>query len=206
MKGANWFILAASILLSLGVMASVLTEKGAFLMWLAGKRTTFMDYFFYYFTKVGEVYGFVIVALIVWLKSWRKMVLIPMLGGFTTLLTWGLKKYFQHERPSLYLERIEWQGPLNVLDYSLLTGHSSFPSGHSMAAWSLFTLFAFLMNNKWASVISLVAASLVSLSRIYLMAHFLQDVVTGGILGMLLGFGVYRLYLYWVTHVDPEKV
>ena len=75
-----------------------------------------------------------------------------------------------------------------------------------MAAWSLFTLFAFLMNNKWASVISLVAASLVSLSRIYLMAHFLQDVVTGGILGMLLGFGVYRLYLYWVTHVDPEKV
>jgi membrane-associated phospholipid phosphatase len=206
MKGSNWFVIAASVLLSIGVVVSLVTEKGAFLMWLSGKRTTFMDYFFFYFTKVGEVHGFIVVGIILWMRSWRKMVLIPLLGGFTTLLTWGLKKYFQHERPSLYLERIDWQGPMNVLDYGMLTGHSSFPSGHSMAAWSLFTLFAFLMNNRWVSMICLVSASLVSISRVYLMAHFLQDVVTGGILGMLLGFGVFRLYLYWLTHTVPEKV
>lgn len=206
MKGSNVFLITASVLLSIGVLASMVTEKGAFLLWMAGKRTTFFDYFFYYITKAGEAYGFIIVGIWLWIYSWRKMILIPLLGAFTTLLTWFLKRFFQHERPSLYLDRIDWQGPLHVLDYQLLTGHSSFPSGHSMAAWSLFTVFALLMNNRWISGLCLFMAAMVSLSRIYLMAHFLQDVVTGGIAGMFLGYGLYRGYLYWLTHTTPEKV
>jgi membrane-associated phospholipid phosphatase len=206
MKGNNVFILSASILLSLGVVASIITEKGSFLLWLSGKRTIFLDYFFYYATRLGEAWAFVAVGLILWRQSWKKMVFIPALGLLTTLLTWVLKKSFGHERPSHYLERIAWEGPREVLDYNLLIGHSSFPSGHSMAAWSLFALFAFMMNNKWISLVSLVLASLVSLSRIYLMAHFLQDVVTGAVVGVMLGLGLYRLYLYWLTHSEPGRV
>jgi membrane-associated phospholipid phosphatase len=206
MKGVNFFIQAAAILLSIGVLASMITEKGTFLLWMAGKRTFFLDYFFYYTTKLGEEYAFVVIALILWRQSWKKMVFIPALGLLTTLMTWALKKSFGHERPSHYLERIGWEGPTQVLDYNLLIGNSSFPSGHSMAAWALFTLFAVFMNQRWISVLCLFLASMVSLSRVYLLAHFLQDVVTGAVIGVILGLGFYRLYLYWVTHHEPERV
>lgn len=206
MKGVNAFLMTASLLLCVGIIASIITEKGSFLIWLAGNRTPFLDYFFYYITKLGEAHGFIAIGLILWRQSWKKMVFIPALGAVTTILTWLLKKSFGHERPSHYLERIGWEGPTNVLDYNLLIGHSSFPSGHSMAAWALFTLFACFMNNRWISALCIFCASMVSLSRIYLLAHFLQDVVTGAVVGVMLGLGLYRLYLYWVTHHEPERV
>ena len=75
-----------------------------------------------------------------------------------------------------------------------------------MAAWSLFTLFALFMNNEWVSGLCLFLAAMVSLSRVYLMAHFLQDVVIGGIAGLILGYALYSGYLYWITHTEPERV
>jgi len=190
--------IGAAILLSVGAVASLFYGKADFLIWLAYHRNSFLDYYFYYITKAGEPIGFIVVGLIFLVSSWKKMLLIPVLGLITTLMTYLLKSYFYHERPALFLKRMDWVGPTDVLDYHMLIGHTSFPSGHSMAAWALFTLTATMLRNSWVSAACLFLAVSVSLSRIYLMAHFLEDVVFGAGVGCLLGYGMQYGYDRWI--------
>jgi membrane-associated phospholipid phosphatase len=180
-------------------------QKADFLIWLAYHRNSFLDHYFYYITKAGEAIGFIIVGLIFWVSSWKKMVLIPVLGLITTLIAYGMKSFFYHERPSLFLKRMNWTGPTDVLDYHMLVGHTSFPSGHSMAAWALFTLTASVIRNTWVSLGCLFLAASVSLSRIYLMAHFLEDVVFGAAIGCLIGYGMQYAYDRW-TRKSPNPM
>ena len=204
--GWRWFVIGACVVLGIGGIASLIGHKSDFLIWFSGERITFFDYFFYYITKAGEPFGFILVGILLLFSSWKKTFLITFIGGVVTVVTYYLKMFFQHERPADFLKSIDWSGPTHVLDYQMLIGHTSFPSGHSMAAWALFTFLAASMNNRWISIASLLLASAVSLSRIYLMAHFLQDVVVGGIVGVGIGYGFYRLYQFWERKEKIGKI
>jgi membrane-associated phospholipid phosphatase len=211
MKAWKVFVVGSLIIMLAGISLTFAGDKGHLVKWLAMYRTPFADQFFYHVTKLGEEIGFVIVGIMLWLMSWRKMVFIPILGGVVTLLTYLLKKFFQHERPRIYLDRTGWDGPMAVLDYTLLSGHSSFPSGHSMAAWALFTFTAAMIRKTWVSVLCLFFAASVSISRVYLMAHFLRDVLAGAAIGFALGFITYYFYDKWmkqrelVSSFEPVK-
>lgn len=198
LKPIYGFWIAAAVLIGIGAMASLASGKGDFLIWLAHHRHLFLDYYFYYITKLAEPVGFIIIGLLFMVSSWKKMVLVPVLGLISTLLTYVMKSTFQHERPALFLKKIDWVGPTDVLDYHMLIGHTSFPSGHSMAAWSLFSLVAMMYRKSWVSALCIFLAVSVSMSRIYLMAHFLEDVVFGASLGCLIGYGMYNVYLLWM--------
>ena len=197
-RGVQGYWIGAAVLIGIGAMFSLFFEKGTFLVWLAHHRNPFLDYYFYWITKACEPIAYFIVALLVLISSWKKMVMVPLAGSLTSLLTYLLKTYFNHERPALYLERLKWAGPMDVLGYHALSDHTSFPSGHSMAAWTLFSLIAMLYRKTWVSILCLFLAVSVSTSRIYLMAHFLQDVVFGAGIGCLIAYGVYSLYLFWM--------
>ncbi|MFZ1677742.1 MAG: phosphatase PAP2 family protein [Saprospiraceae bacterium] len=208
MKGFDLYRNGAIILVFLGLAFSLTADKAQFLFWLAKHRSTFADYYFYYATKLGELEGYVICGLLMWLASWKKMVTVPILGVIVLGSSYMLKSFFQHERPALYLERICYEGPMAVLDYPLLSGHHSFPSGHSMGAWALFTLVAALTKKTWVSILCLFLAFTVSISRVYLLAHFLEDVVSGALVGIALGYGVYFAYVQWIKSgyvTKPDK-
>ena len=195
--GWRIFLISSCILLGGGALASFIGHKSDFLIWLTGERTLFLDYFFYYITEGGEPFGYTVVGLLLLFSDWRKTLLVPLIGGVVTLVTYLLKSLFQHERPADFLKTINWDGPTNVLDYSMLIGHTSFPSGHSMAAWALFTFTAAVVRKSWVGVVCILLAVGVCLSRIYLMAHFLRDVVAGGIVGFGIGYGFYQLLVWW---------
>jgi len=198
MRAWKIYILGTLIFIATGIGLTFLGDKGYFLKWLSGHRTAVMDHYFYHVTKLGEEAGFFIIGIIVWLRSWRRMVMIALLGGIVTLASYVLKNIFEQERPLLYLKRIGWKGPMDVLDYQLLTGHASFPSGHSMAAWALFTLTAALIRKTWVSILCLFLAASVSISRVYLMAHFLRDVIAGAAVGFSFGVAMYMIYDNWM--------
>ena len=197
-RSARLYWIGASMMIAIGALASLIYGKGDFLIWLAHHRHPFLDYYFYYITKAGEPIGFIVVGLLLLISSWRKMIFVPVIGVITTSLTYMMKTFFQHERPALFLKKMDWIGPTDVMDYHMLTGHTSFPSGHSMAAWTLFTLTAMMIRNAWVSVVCLFLAISVSMSRIYLMAHFLEDVVFGAVIGCVLAYGLYSLYELWM--------
>jgi membrane-associated phospholipid phosphatase len=67
---------------------------------------------------------------------------------------------------------------------SRLRGNGSFPSGHTIAAFSVATVIARRYgNHRWVPYAAYGMAALVGFSRLSLSAHFLSDVFMGGALG-----------------------
>ena len=67
---------------------------------------------------------------------------------------------------------------------SLLRGNGSFPSGHTIAAFSVATVVARRYgNHRWVPYAAYGMAGLVGFSRLSLSAHFVSDVFMGGALG-----------------------
>ncbi|MEO6132709.1 MAG: phosphatase PAP2 family protein [Saprospiraceae bacterium] len=195
MKGFGLFKYGAFLFFIIGLVFSLIQQKAQFLIWLVHYRIPYADYYFYYATRLAEPVGFMACAIFLWFYSWKKMITVPFAGAIVLVVSFSLKLLFHHERPSLYLSRIAYDGPLAVLTYPMLSGNNGFPSGHSMAAWALYTLVAAHTKKTWMSALCLMCALSVSISRVYLMAHFLEDVVFGGAVGVLIGYGVYYVYV-----------
>ncbi|HKD08570.1 MAG TPA: phosphatase PAP2 family protein [Bryobacteraceae bacterium] len=67
---------------------------------------------------------------------------------------------------------------------SVLRGNGSFPSGHTIAAFSVATVVASrYRNRRWVPYVSYGLASLVGFSRLTLSSHFASDVFMGAALG-----------------------
>jgi membrane-associated phospholipid phosphatase len=67
---------------------------------------------------------------------------------------------------------------------SYIRGNGSFPSGHSIEAFSVATIIARRYgNHRWVPYAAYGLASLVGFSRLTLNVHFLSDVFMGGALG-----------------------
>lgn len=68
----------------------------------------------------------------------------------------------------------------------------SFPSGQAALAFALaFMVYFYVPNKKW-SYLAFFWAIIISLDRVYMGHHFPVDVVTGGIIGMVVSGLVYR--------------
>jgi len=69
--------------------------------------------------------------------------------------------------------------------------NGSFPSGHSMAAFSVASVFAeSYRDKKWVPWLSYGFATLIGASRLALGRHFPSDVIVGAVLGTSIGRGV----------------
>ena len=80
-------------------------------------------------------------------------------------------------------------------------GGSSFPSGHSIEAWSLATVIANeYQHNRAVQVAAYGIASAVSISRFTGEKHYLSDILVGS----AMGYGIGR-YVYKAHHVKPSS-
>lgn len=78
-------------------------------------------------------------------------------------------------------------------------GDYGFISSHTTNYFGLAVFNIFLLSGKYRILIPLllVWASIIAYSRIYLGVHYFGDVLCGIIVGSLLGYLVYRLYIYF---------
>lgn len=78
------------------------------------------------------------------------------------------------------------------------TGGSSFPSGHSLAAWSVATVIAMEYHKHlWVQILAYTLAATVSASRVTGSNHFISDALIGSAIGFATG-----RYVYHTRH-DP---
>jgi len=100
-----------------------------------------------------------------------------------------LKQLTHRERPvqSDKPDPFYWQGPIGPINLT------SFPSGHSAAAFAVATVIASAYKKTvWVPVLCYSLASLTALSRIYDNEHWMSDVVMGSAIGLAIGQTVFR--------------
>jgi len=134
-------------------------------------------------TNWGEAYLFLLVIGIgIYHKRWMLSLSFASAGIMTSVLVQLLKKGVFAPSPR----------PMSVIpiDQTLLTSvvdlpmQFAFPSGHTTAAFTLFTLLALHYRRASIQIAAAIAAILVGISRIYLMVHWVTDIIAGALLGM----------------------
>jgi membrane-associated phospholipid phosphatase len=74
----------------------------------------------------------------------------------------------------------------------------SFPSGHTVTAFSAGVVITYLAKNKAWGAVLLFAALMVGYSRMYLSQHFFEDVTVGSVVGVLITF-------LWLSYIDRKE-
>jgi membrane-associated phospholipid phosphatase len=149
----------------------------------------FLDAFFKIITLLGEWPAFLLAICVLGLRlRARGFLLVAALGILVPVSSKLTKTYFKHPRPGLYFkDHPGFQQLHHIKGVKPYMGNTSFPSGHTLSAFAVFSLLAFYSGKKGIWVVSfLLLAVLVGLSRIYLRQHFVEDVCMGAALGTLL--------------------
>lgn len=140
-------------------------------------RTPFLDYFFKALDFFDNPEFFFILIPIIWVtKGWKtgyRLYTIVLLSSIANQL---LKSYFQHPRP------FHLDPTLGVIQVSGL----GFPSGAAQTVILLSGLMLIYWENRWKWIIAGIYITLVSFSRIYLGAHFFNQILAGWIVGGVL--------------------
>lgn len=150
----------------------------------AGITTLGLPYFSIFLLGVCDKYGFNINKL---------SAAYYILGGLILLFSiFMLKEWFHMPRPQNFPDVQKYYK--HVAGTPVLL-NNSFPSGHT--ATIFFTVTSYLMINKYSPLIQfgfLMLAVSVGYSRIYVGAHFLEDVLAGSYLGMMIPVILYSLF------------
>lgn len=156
----------------------------------------------YYTTWLGE--GQVIVTALLLLFAFRFfrtpwfLLTAALCNAIPFLIQQWLKILFNAPRPrTVFLNN----PALHYLPEWPQLFHNSFPSGHSEGAFSFFCFLSLVLPEKYRNLgfICFLLAIAVCYSRIYLAAHFFEDVYTGSIIG---GFFTTLVYSVLFNYKD----
>lgn len=171
-------------------------NKGEFIVFFSNNRSESLNQFFRLGSIIGEGYVYVLAVIVFLFIQYAKSLAIIINSIFVLAFSGSLKWYFEHERPVRYFTDLLKQ-PDMVTYVEGVKMHdgwtTSFPSGHTTSAFAFYSLLAFFIPNRSLKLLCLLAAAVVGISRIYLVQHFLKDVVAGSLLGFLIALGVYWL-------------
>lgn len=136
------------------------------------------DVLFELFTILGEETLVIpLLALLYWAVDKRFGEFVGFSIFTSYLFNNALKDIFKSPRP------IGEEG-IRVLRESTATGYS-FPSGHAQGAAAFWGSLAAYLKRRSGYLLSMVIILLVALSRLYLGVHYLEDVIAGVLLGLL---------------------
>lgn len=170
-----------------GLIFILSTEKVDGHLFLSSFHSDFLDFFFQYFTHLGDGIFVGAVSLILVLLSPKDerlkyflLALIVLLS--TTLIVQGLKHlvFYDASRPLKFIGR---ELIYKVPGIDIHTSNS-FPSGHTSIAFAFWGLIAYRLKTNFWQILSVLFAILVGYSRIYLSQHFLEDVCLGATIGL----------------------
>ena len=100
-----------------------------------------------------------------------------------------IKNIAGRSRPFVNSDRDKWYGPVDVFRRYHDRGFSpydSFPSGHTITAFTLATVIAG-RERPWVGIVAYSCAGLCGISRLTQHDHWLSDVFVGGTLGVAIG-------------------
>jgi len=136
-----------------------------------------------YMTDLGNGWTTIALSAILLLFNYGKALFMAIAYAVTSIIAQIIKHIFDAPRPSLYFQNQLSHIHL-VQGVDMLRLHS-FPSGHTVTAFSTTVLITYWCKNKLWGFPLLLVAILVGYSRMYLSEHFFEDVTAGSVIGVI---------------------
>ena len=194
LRKINWLIIPYLLLLCFCFAIKLTCSKEA--IYFAVNRMNFplADTLAPFATDIGNGWTAIVLAALFLFFSYRKAFLLATSYAVTSIFAQIVKFIFDAPRPKLYfkdqLSRIHF-----VKGVDMLSIHS-FPSGHTVTAFSMAVMFTYFSKNKAWGIIYLLIAMCVGYSRMYLSEHFFEDVIAGSVIGVILTI----FWIYWMDN------
>ena len=191
-----WFLIPVLLFLNAGLAVLLYLPYGAEILLLNPFRAEPLNSFFRFCTHLGEVPAFVFAGFAALFWKYRFALLVALAGAIISPVSYLLKDNFGADRPITYFEKLGLREEVALVpDVDLNGGQTSFPSGHTMAAFGLYALLALMLRPlaPWLGLACAWTAMLVGFSRIFLVQHFLSDVMGGATAGVFVAALVWEI-------------
>lgn len=170
--------------------------KGAMVLFLNHIATQALDGFFISISHSALGISLLLLSLILVIHKMRSAAAAITALAFAGSVSFVLKQFVFSGmlRPICFFEGTDLY-LIEGFDYCCI---NSFPSGHTMSAFAFATIISVISGNKSVQSVMFFYALLVGISRMYLLQHFLEDVVAGAAIGIFCGH--FALYLWTGTN------
>lgn len=205
----NWLFFAClGLFILAGGTYLAYIEKPEAILFFNENRSDWLNIFFSYVTKLGEELMYVLIVIAFLFVRVRHSILVAVTGLVVMGVSYALKSFFAIDRPKAFFKK---NGMLDQIDFvpgvDLHAGATSFPSGHSMSAFALYGLLILILPNRKRYALPLfLIASLVAVSRVYLVQHFWEDIYVGSLIGVVLAMIFYAVDLRFKEVLDKPLI
>ena len=185
------FLFGCFVLVGAGLQVS--HSKYELLLAVNGRHTPFLDSVMPWWTDFGLGWTHVAVILLLFAFAWfRRDRFTAVRWGWLGLLGFALPSLLSQLLKHTFFDNVLRPsndmigGSLHFVPGVEIYGYNSFPSGHSITAFSiaLTLIYLFARRPLWQVLLFLWACS-VGYSRMYLAEHFFADVYGGAIIGVV---------------------
>jgi membrane-associated phospholipid phosphatase len=185
----DWFFVPVAMFFGFCGVLAMIVPYSRELLFFNELRFEPFNSIFHFFTLCGEFWAYLVFGVAVYLIKPRFTIILAIVGLLAIPVGYIVKDVIGVDRPITYLEkRAALAQVVLVPDTDLNRGQTSFPSGHTMAAFALYSLLSLMVGQKYErfGLAFALIAILVGVSRIFLVQHFLIDVLAGAFLGLVL--------------------
>lgn len=178
---------------------SVIISPASGVLSINGLHNRFLDYFFVTLTNMGN--GLILIPFLILLAYRHYYLSIGLLlSGLIEGLIVSLCKRILFPTVGR---------PMTILDESMVyfvpgvdVHHAmSFPSGHTVTVFGLCTFLALAYKNNLVTLGLLLFATLVGISRVYLLQHFLGDIAGGALIGTVVSLIIF----HWIEQANKPQ-
>jgi membrane-associated phospholipid phosphatase len=179
----RWFFIPYLVVLTACLLIKLNYSREEIYFAVNSHNFAFGDIIAPYLTDLGNFWSVVVISVVLSLFNYSRAFLMLLINTVTALFAQVVKHIFDAPRPTLYfqsqLSRIHL-----VKGVDMLKLHS-FPSGHTVSAFTTALLVTYWCRNKTWGLPLLLLAMMVGYSRMYLSEHFFEDVTAGSTIGVI---------------------
>lgn len=173
-------------------------EREAF-FFLNGSNSSYLDNLMWFYTGkiVWLPLAIFILFILVYKKNWRESLLILISIALVITLcdqfaSHVFKPIFERYRPTYHPDFMD---QVDIV-YNYRGGRYGFISSHAANSFGFAMYLSLLLKNRFLTTSIFLWAFFTAYSRIYLGVHFISDIIPAMLLGILIGYLVYKINIF----------